>query len=559
MKHANKGTELLEAVKNSNLEKVKELVKQADCNINYADDFGNTALHIAAQINAPDELIEVLLLAGINISQTNKSGKTALKIVLENTNIRISELLSAQYKPHRAIFIVAGYDTDCESFENKAKDIGAEIIVMDSDAEYKNKMDDLIKKIKSSLSNGDNEVKILFFVHGYESGHVMLDKNIATHRSQILQYLSANIFTGHERLSMEFMSCSSGAGLIRTDKSTKLATATDQQKISYARGNFNEESLKSTLFDGWQIAFNAGRFQTTQYINHLLIDTLLQNNQKSVFGYQLEKMFFPQTFKFFKRRKDNNWVEFKYDAPKPNFLQDTPKDQWLTKYQEHIIGKMKQFKDQYFQQDRFSISKRLEMEQEFKQAIYVINGQNQYGEVDKDATEESRQIIVEYINLDFLIACVDGNLEYVQFYLDHQQDWQNLGVDLDINLESSSDKKNLPLFFACEGGDFNVVKLLVQNKVNVNVKFENATPLFMACENNYFEIAKLLVENGAIIGEEERKIVHQKDRSCQGFTEKQIKELEKIAKNYSKTHPDSPSQSPCDPKVTKKPRHCVVQ
>ncbi|ORX76482.1 ankyrin, partial [Anaeromyces robustus] len=55
-----------------------------------------------------------------------------------------------------------------------------------------------------------------------------------------------------------------------------------------------------------------------------------------------------------------------------------------------------------------------------------------------------------------------------------------------------------PLFMACENGNENLVKFLIEHGAIINKENrDNKTPLFLACENGNENIVKYLVEHGA--------------------------------------------------------------
>ena len=69
-----------------------------------------------------------------------------------------------------------------------------------------------------------------------------------------------------------------------------------------------------------------------------------------------------------------------------------------------------------------------------------------------------------------------------------------------INIETTNNDNETPLFAACKAGNYKMVKLLVEKNANVSaVNKNNETPLFAACRKGDLETMKLLVNNGADI------------------------------------------------------------
>ncbi|ORX63511.1 ankyrin, partial [Anaeromyces robustus] len=55
-----------------------------------------------------------------------------------------------------------------------------------------------------------------------------------------------------------------------------------------------------------------------------------------------------------------------------------------------------------------------------------------------------------------------------------------------------------PLFSACESGNENLVKYLMEQGAEINVMSRcNHTPLYTACQSGYENIVKCLLEHGA--------------------------------------------------------------
>ena len=59
---------------------------------------------------------------------------------------------------------------------------------------------------------------------------------------------------------------------------------------------------------------------------------------------------------------------------------------------------------------------------------------------------------------------------------------------------------NEQLLKECEKGELKIVKFLVENGANIEIKDNNGmTPLSNACRGGYLDVVKFLIENGANI------------------------------------------------------------
>ena len=103
--------------------------------------------------------------------------------------------------------------------------------------------------------------------------------------------------------------------------------------------------------------------------------------------------------------------------------------------------------------------------------------------------------VLGYRNITPLfVACESGNFEIAKLLIEN---------GANVNHEDSY--KLTPLFVACESGYFEIAELLIKNKADVNHEDSyNKTPLFVACESSgYFEIAELLIKNKADVNHED--------------------------------------------------------
>ena len=88
--------ELLSAIENDNLTKVKEIINKGDFDVNAKDESGSTALHYAAILENP-EITKLLLSKGANINDVDNHGNTTLHhAVLSENNEMVNLLLSTK-------------------------------------------------------------------------------------------------------------------------------------------------------------------------------------------------------------------------------------------------------------------------------------------------------------------------------------------------------------------------------------------------------------------------------------------------------------------------------
>lgn len=85
-------------------------------------------------------------------------------------------------------------------------------------------------------------------------------------------------------------------------------------------------------------------------------------------------------------------------------------------------------------------------------------------------------------------ACKAGHAEIVKLLLDNK-------ADMNIDNEKGASV----LFVACREGHQNVVDILIKRKFDINKCHANFMPLHKACEEGYFNIVDILIKNGAKI------------------------------------------------------------
>ena len=81
------------------------------------------------------------------------------------------------------------------------------------------------------------------------------------------------------------------------------------------------------------------------------------------------------------------------------------------------------------------------------------------------------------------LACQNGHIEIVKLLIQNN-----------VNIHVYCD---LPIAIASSNGHIEIVKLLIQNNANINARNDRA--LELACQSGHIEIVKLLIQNGADI------------------------------------------------------------
>ncbi|KAJ6228316.1 no mechanoreceptor potential c [Anaeramoeba flamelloides] len=152
-----------------------------------------------------------------------------------------------------------------------------------------------------------------------------------------------------------------------------------------------------------------------------------------------------------------------------------------------------------------------------------------------------------------LIACQNGSLEIVKTLLDHQASihycdpkdgfsaifiaienrHSNIFLELfnrKADLHSVNFYSETPIHIACQVGDLEIIKIMIENNVDFDIQDENEmTPLMVAAENDHEEAVKLLLDHGAkIIENDEFQIIDVESFSIQ----KLLKSYEQICFDF---------------------------
>ena len=116
--------------------------------------------------------------------------------------------------------------------------------------------------------------------------------------------------------------------------------------------------------------------------------------------------------------------------------------------------------------------------------------------INEEINEEVSLLSQEHIILTPLLsACINGHAEVMELLVNNKE----------IN-EKINDKINgkTPLYYACEEGNTEIVKLLLSKDANINEGYSTdsssfKSPLYIACEEGNDEVVKILLDNDADI------------------------------------------------------------
>ncbi|XP_057289679.1 ankyrin repeat and EF-hand domain-containing protein 1-like isoform X1 [Hydractinia symbiolongicarpus] len=101
----------------------------------------------------------------------------------------------------------------------------------------------------------------------------------------------------------------------------------------------------------------------------------------------------------------------------------------------------------------------------------------------------------KYYKTPLMLACLEGNIEFVKYLLQH-------GADV----TALDNFKWTPLHFACHIGHKDIVELLLNNGANIDARsYNGGTPMMRAIESSKADVVQLLIERGAKIQVENKK------------------------------------------------------
>lgn len=474
--------EFLAAAKNNNLEKVKELTKHPDLDINCVDEFGNTALHIFAQIGS-EPGVEFLLQNRIDTRVKNRIGETASSIAQQFHRMEIAKAITRKAitrssnlpYPNRKNYVIIGDDVDYRGIEQFVARANASVIFINSEKSFNDEMERLRNDINIEVGKDpDTEVRIIVSTHGNEKAIISISDKYDINRNLMLKKLFS---PQNNKMLVEFFHCRAGAGLMRTDKSVKLPTASPERAADYERGNFNQEDLYKILPPNAQVSFDAGRFDSMIDVGNAIINQLLSSYNASTFTWHSLKAIFPQTFKFVENI-DDQIFEYKCNAPKLEDLQKVDPKELTQYYRRYIANNVREIKAQYLANHPQLLPCEIaEIAWEERNIISSIN-------------DPSNQVVEQYINTDLLISAGEGKLDRVQFYLGNID---NFSIKINLDYQIARDHKDVmtPLLAAYSCGHIEIAKALVKAGADVDKFFAQCTANGKS-EGEIFKIASEL-------------------------------------------------------------------
>ncbi len=119
-----------------------------------------------------------------------------------------------------------------------------------------------------------------------------------------------------------------------------------------------------------------------------------------------------------------------------------------------------------------------------------------------------KKIIGMDLNLNYGLygACEGGNMDVVKLMVEKGATWWDHGLfyackggNMDIiklMIKKGANNWNNGLYSACEGGNMDIIKLMIE-KAGANVNWNDG--LYGACRGGHMDICKFMIENGATI------------------------------------------------------------
>ncbi len=443
------------AVTDNQFEIAKALIEESAFDINYIDEKGKTLLHIACELGNID-LVKILLSYGADAEKQDQNSNTPSDLALISGFGNVDEVIKnhQQYKtPTRKTFVLVGSNMQDKPLVGVAETHGVPTIAIGSEDEYQNALTQITQEVEKDIKSDPNaEFSIIIFTHGSKKGKIVIaGKAIGV--DTIVSDLQVVDKTSSQYL-FDVVTCYSGIGLLQTKKSQDA----QDQTLTENREPFLQDFLPYNL----NIVFDGGKYMTFMNPNNFLIGLEIECHNQSIFGKQIAKMLFPQTFKFF-CKIDDAIQGFKYNAPKAEEFIPNSLSQGKTiiqAYQEYLIARIKEFKEFYLKTHPHLLTAQIsEIIREERKMISIISDETQF-----------QPILDRYINLNFIGACEKGNAGRVQYFLDNVDllKTQNIAINTENFQigETPPYQKQSPLSVALSAGSLDVVKMLFPESIS---------------------------------------------------------------------------------------------